>query len=84
LNLKYPRCSIGVPILIVNSKDFKGEGKKYKHNQNPIELIEANAFTFSNKGVFMTPGATQLVLIWSRDHSHAKLLVSWFIAPAYI
>ena len=32
----------------------------------------------------MAPGATQLVLIWSRDHSHAKLLVSWFNAPAYI
>jgi hypothetical protein len=28
LNLKYPRISIGVPILIVNSKDFKGEEKK--------------------------------------------------------
>jgi hypothetical protein len=88
LKLKYPRISIGVPILIVNSKDFKGEEKvetqPKPHRTDRSNIIEANAFTFSNKGVFMAAGATQLALIWSRDHSHAKLLVSWFNAPAYI
>ena len=37
--------------------------------------------TLSNKGVFIAPGATQLVRILSCAHSHAKHLVSWFIAP---
>jgi hypothetical protein len=43
---------------------------------------KSNALTSSVKGVVITPGAMQLVLILSRAHSHAKLLESWFIAPA--
>lgn len=38
--------------------------------------------TGSVRGVLMNQGATQLVLILSFAHSHAKFLVSWFIAAA--
>ena len=36
---------------------------------------------FSNRGVLMTEGPTLLTLILSFAHSHARCLVSWFIAP---
>jgi len=49
-----------------------------------IYANKSNALTSSDKGVLITPGATQLVLILSRAHSHAKLLESWFIAPERI
>jgi len=46
-----------------------------------IYANKSNALTSSDKGVLITAGATQLVLILSSGHSHAKLLESWFIAP---
>ena len=38
----------------------------------------------SVSGVRMNQGTTLLILMWSFAHSHAKFLVSWFIAPAII
>jgi len=38
--------------------------------------------TLSPRGVLIGPGATQLVLMLSFAHSHAKFFVTWFIAPA--
>jgi hypothetical protein len=49
-----------------------------------IYANKSNALTSLDKGVLITAGATQLVLILSRAHSHAKLLESWFIAPERI
>ncbi|WVZ01753.1 hypothetical protein V8G54_022559, partial [Vigna mungo] len=37
--------------------------------------------TFSARGVLITPGATQLLLILSLAHSHARFFVIWCIAP---
>lgn len=42
---------------------------------------EEGLVTGRTSGVLMTPGATQLVRMLSFAHSHARLLVSWFIAP---
>jgi len=38
-------------------------------------------FTGSVKGVLICPGATELALMLSLAHSHAKFLASWFSAP---
>lgn len=40
-----------------------------------------HGLTGSTKGVLMNHGATELLLLLSFAHSHAKLLASWFIAP---
>ena len=48
----------------------------HKHGEGHYSL------TASTKGVLINQGATQLLLILSFAHLHAKSLVSWFIAPA--
>lgn len=44
-----------------------------------LKLTEAA----SMREVLITHGATALTLILSIAHSHAKLLVNWFIAPYF-
>ena len=50
---------------------------KLKHTYEKVENI-----TSSFIGVLMNQGATELTLILSLAHSHARFLVSWLIAPA--
>jgi len=50
---------------------------KLKHTYDRVENI-----TSSFIGVLMNQGATELTLILSLAHSHARFLVSWLIAPA--